>query len=68
MSLGRGTGFFQFASMDDRANPLYLGGRPGAKLKEIVCRATVKQLVNEARRSGPRPEPGKAPATAGRTA
>lgn len=54
--------------MDDRANPLYLGGRPGAKLKEIVCRATIKQLVNEARRSAPRPERDKAPATAGQTA
>ncbi|MFF3783531.1 NAD(P)/FAD-dependent oxidoreductase [Streptomyces sp. NPDC001933] len=68
MSLGRRTGFFQFASMDDRANPLYLGGRPGAKLKEIVCRATVKQLVNEARKSGPRAERDKAPAPAERTA
>ncbi|MFD0290735.1 NAD(P)/FAD-dependent oxidoreductase [Streptomyces sp. NPDC127118] len=68
MSLGRRTGFFQFASMDDRANPLYLGGRPGAKLKEIVCRATVKQLVNEARKGAPRAERDKAPATAGQTA
>ncbi|MGW9115724.1 NAD(P)/FAD-dependent oxidoreductase [Streptomyces sp. NPDC055663] len=68
MSLGRRTGIFQFASMDDHANPLYLGGRPGAKLKEIVCKATVKQLVNEARKSGPRAERAKAPAPAGQTA
>ncbi|MGW1841466.1 NAD(P)/FAD-dependent oxidoreductase [Streptomyces sp. NPDC001966] len=68
MSLGRRTGIFQFASMDDHANPLYLGGRPGAKLKEIVCKATVKQLVNEARKSGPRAERVKAPAPAGQTA
>ncbi|MFE7109287.1 NAD(P)/FAD-dependent oxidoreductase [Streptomyces sp. NPDC057575] len=68
MSLGRRTGIFQFASMDDHANPLYLGGRPGAKLKEIVCKATVKQLVNEARKSGPRAERAKAPATAGQAA
>ncbi|MEU2669720.1 FAD-dependent oxidoreductase [Streptomyces sp. NPDC007164] len=67
MSLGRRTGIFQFASVNDHAIPLLLGGRPGAKLKEIVCRATVKQLVNEARKSGPRAERDKAPATAGQT-
>ncbi|MEV5198511.1 FAD-dependent oxidoreductase [Streptomyces sp. NPDC053720] len=68
LSLGRRTGIFQFASVNDHAIPLLLGGRPGAKLKETVCRATVKQLVNEARRSGPRAELDKAPATAGQTA
>ncbi|MFB6991557.1 MULTISPECIES: NAD(P)/FAD-dependent oxidoreductase [unclassified Streptomyces] len=69
ISLGRRTGIFQFASLDDHANPFYLGGRPGAKLKEFICKYTVKQLVNEARKSGPRPERGNAaPATVGRAA
>ena len=31
---------------------LYLGGRPGAKLKEFVCWGTVKQLAGEARKPG----------------
>ncbi|MFF9509434.1 NAD(P)/FAD-dependent oxidoreductase [Streptomyces sp. NPDC014724] len=69
ISLGRRTGIFQFASLDDHANWFYLGGRPGAKLKEFICKSTVKQLVNEARKSAPRPDRGKAaPATVGRAA
>ena len=52
LSLGRRAGVFQFARRDDTANRLHLGGRPGAKLKEIVCWGTVKQLALEARRPG----------------
>ena len=29
----------------------HLGGRTGAKLKEVVCKGTVKQLADEARRA-----------------
>lgn len=52
LSLGRRAGLVQFASRDDTAGRYYLGGRTAAKVKEIVCRQTVKQLVNEARRPG----------------
>jgi hypothetical protein len=43
---------FQFAHKDDTAKRLHLGGRTGAKVKELVCKLTVKQLVNEARKPG----------------
>ncbi|MEU6035919.1 FAD-dependent oxidoreductase [Actinomadura sp. NPDC047616] len=52
ISLGRRAGIFQFASKDDTAIKLYVGGRPGAKLKELVCRYTVKHLAAEARKPG----------------
>ncbi|SCG70395.1 NAD(P)/FAD-dependent oxidoreductase [Micromonospora halophytica] len=52
ISLGRHAGIFQFARRDDTAVRLHLGGRPGAKLKEFVCRHTVKQLADEARKPG----------------
>ena len=52
ISLGRRAGIFQFAYKDDTAKRLYVGGRPGAKLKEFVCKHTVKQLVDEARKPG----------------
>jgi NADH dehydrogenase len=54
ISLGRRAGTFQFARRNDTAVGLYLGGRPGAKLKEIVCRATVWELAYEARKPGAR--------------
>jgi NADH:ubiquinone reductase (H+-translocating) len=52
ISLGRRAGIFQFAHKDDTAKGFYLGGRPGAKLKEFVCKHTVKQLADEARKPG----------------
>jgi NADH dehydrogenase FAD-containing subunit len=52
VSLGRRAAIFQFANKDDIAMRLYLGGRPGAKLKELSCQASVKHLVNEARKPG----------------
>lgn len=52
LSLGRGAGIFQFADKGDTATRFYLGGRPGAKLKEFVCTHTVKQLAAEARKPG----------------
>ncbi|MEV4758131.1 FAD-dependent oxidoreductase [Micromonospora sp. NPDC049559] len=54
VSLGRRAGVFQFSRRNDIAVPLYLGGRPGAKLKELVCRSTVWQLGYEARKPGTR--------------
>jgi NADH dehydrogenase FAD-containing subunit len=52
ISLGRSAGIFQFAHRNDAAIGLYLGGRPGAKLKELVCKSTVWQLAYEARKPG----------------
>ncbi|MFI9168417.1 NAD(P)/FAD-dependent oxidoreductase [Streptomyces lincolnensis] len=52
ISLGRRVGMFQFAHKDDTAKRLHVGGRTGAKVKELVCRLTVKQLVDEARKPG----------------
>jgi len=52
ISLGRRAGIFQFAATDDTAIGFYVGGRPGAKLKEFVCAHTVKHLADEARKPG----------------
>ncbi|MEU9329210.1 FAD-dependent oxidoreductase [Streptomyces canus] len=52
ISLGRRSGIFQFAHKDDTAKRLHVGGRTGAKVKELVCKLTVKQLVDEARKPG----------------
>ncbi|MEV6062636.1 FAD-dependent oxidoreductase [Nocardia asteroides] len=52
LSLGRGAGIFQFATKDDTAKWYHLGGKPGAQLKEFVCRHTVEQLAAEARTPG----------------
>ncbi|MDX3568495.1 NAD(P)/FAD-dependent oxidoreductase [Streptomyces sp. ID05-47C] len=52
ISLGRRAGVFQFAHKDDTAKRLRLGGRTGAKVKEFVCKLTIKQLVDEARKPG----------------
>jgi len=52
ISLGRRAGIFQFAGRDDTAGRSYLGGRPGAKLKEFICKSIVWQLRYEARHPG----------------
>jgi NADH:quinone reductase (non-electrogenic) len=52
ISLGRRAGIFQFAHRNDSAMRLYVGGRPGAKLKQFVCWGTVKMLTDEARKPG----------------
>ncbi|MCX4823342.1 FAD-dependent oxidoreductase [Streptomyces sp. NBC_01142] len=54
ISLGRRSGILQFAGKDDTAKRYYLGGRPSAKLKEFICKATVWQLAYEARKPGAR--------------
>ncbi|MET9438243.1 FAD-dependent oxidoreductase [Streptomyces sp. NPDC006551] len=52
VSLGRGAGIFQFAHRYDVAMWFHIDGRPGAKLKEFVCRTIVKHLAGEARKPG----------------
>ncbi|MEQ4305802.1 FAD-dependent oxidoreductase [Plantactinospora sp. B6F1] len=52
ISLGRRVGIYQLANRDDIAMRVYLGGRPGAKLKELSSEASVKHLASEARKPG----------------
>jgi NADH dehydrogenase FAD-containing subunit len=52
ISLGRREGFFQFARRNDSPVPVHLGGRPGASLKELICRSIRTQLAFEARHPG----------------
>jgi len=54
ISLGRTYGAFQFARRNDVAVPFHLGGRPAARLKELVCKSTVDALRFEARKPGKR--------------
>lgn len=52
ISLGRGAGIFQFAHRNDTALWFHIAGRPGAKLKEFVCKSIVKHLADEAAKPG----------------
>ncbi|MFD0787282.1 hypothetical protein ACFQZ8_25555, partial [Micromonospora azadirachtae] len=53
ISLGRHAGIIQYAKKDDTPTGVFLhGGRPVAKMKEAVCKSTVWQLRQEARRPG----------------
>lgn len=52
ISLGRHDGIFQFANRYDTAVWFNIDGRPGAKLKEFVCKGVVKHLADEARKPG----------------
>jgi NADH:ubiquinone reductase (H+-translocating) len=84
ISLVRRAGIFQLAHRNDVAMSLYIGGRPGAKLKELICQGIPWQLAYQARKPGSFDFPawakdrkrrqllqarrGEAPATAERTA
>ncbi|MFI7496976.1 NAD(P)/FAD-dependent oxidoreductase [Streptomyces sp. NPDC049687] len=52
ISLGRRAGIFQFAHRYDVAVGFHIDGRPGARLKEIVCEGIVKHLAGEAGKPG----------------
>ncbi|MEU8386141.1 FAD-dependent oxidoreductase [Streptosporangium sp. NPDC048865] len=52
LSLGRRAGLFQVSRRNDTAKRFYLGGRPGAGLKEFICKGIAWQLRYEARRPG----------------
>ncbi|MDX2546010.1 NAD(P)/FAD-dependent oxidoreductase [Streptomyces sp. WI04-05B] len=54
ISLGRHAGVFQVMGKDDTAKGYYLGGRTGAKVKELICRSIPWQLSYEARKPGAR--------------
>lgn len=52
VSLGRRAGIFQTSHWNDVAKGFHLGGRPGALLKEVICRSITWQLAYEARKPG----------------
>ncbi|MER6444304.1 FAD-dependent oxidoreductase [Streptomyces venezuelae] len=52
ISLGRRAGIFQFAHRNDVALWFHIAGRLGAKVKELVCKGTVKHLADEAGKPG----------------
>ncbi|MFE7746986.1 NAD(P)/FAD-dependent oxidoreductase [Nocardia sp. NPDC057455] len=64
VSLGRRVGIRQLARKDDTAVNLYIGGRAGARIKEVTCKIGVGKIRREARKpgslawpkGGPRPE------------
>lgn len=52
LSVGRRAGLLQSTRRDDRATAAYVGGRPGAAIKELICSGTLTQLRFEARHPG----------------
>ncbi|ROO86909.1 NADH dehydrogenase FAD-containing subunit [Actinocorallia herbida] len=52
ISLGRRAGIFQFARKHDVAVGFHIGGRPGAKLKEFICKGIIEHLAGEAHEPG----------------
>lgn len=64
LSLGRRVGIRQLARRDDIPVKLYIGGRMGARIKEMTCDLGVAKIRREARtpgslrwvKGGPRPE------------
>ncbi|MEU9994763.1 FAD-dependent oxidoreductase [Streptomyces sp. NPDC050848] len=54
ISLGRSGGVLQLADRDDTVKKYYVGGRAGALIKEIICKAVPWQLGYEARKPGAR--------------
>ncbi len=52
VSLGRRSGVRQLAGKDDRPVKAYIGGRPGAAIKELTCKLGVSKIRREARKPG----------------
>ncbi|MCZ4121060.1 NAD(P)/FAD-dependent oxidoreductase [Streptomyces sp. H39-S7] len=52
ISLGRRAGIFQFAHRYDVAVWLHVAGRPGARVKEFICKGIVKYMSDEAAKPG----------------
>lgn len=66
ISLGRRVGIRQFARKDDTAVNFYIGGRAGARIKELTCKIGVGKIRREAREPGSLiwPKGGPRPASA----
>ncbi|GAA4543782.1 NAD(P)/FAD-dependent oxidoreductase [Pseudonocardia xishanensis] len=52
VSVGRHAGTVQVARKDDTPLDVVVGGRLGARIKELVCRSTMMSIRGEARRPG----------------
>ena len=52
LSLGRERGLVQLSHRNDHARRFHIGGRTGGRIKELICRSTVRQLQLEARKPG----------------
>jgi NADH dehydrogenase len=52
VSVGRHTGIRQFARKDDTAVNFFIGGRPGAAIKEATCKLALGRIRREARKPG----------------
>ena len=52
ISLGRGAGTIQLQRNNETPLGVYVGGRPGAFVKERVCRQTLRWLSDEAEKPG----------------
>ncbi|RWA20599.1 NAD(P)/FAD-dependent oxidoreductase [Mycolicibacterium brumae] len=52
VSLGRRAGVVQLSHPDDSPRRVSVGGRPGAAIKELVCKGTLWFLRREARKPG----------------
>ncbi|MGK8523030.1 NAD(P)/FAD-dependent oxidoreductase [Nocardia asteroides] len=52
VSLGRRSAVRQLAGKDDRPVNVYIGGRPGAAIKELTCKLGVSKIRREAREPG----------------
>lgn len=52
ISLGRRAGIFQATRKNDAPTRFSVGGRPGGKVKEVICRGILWQLSQEARKPG----------------
>ncbi|MEO3875219.1 FAD-dependent oxidoreductase [Nonomuraea sp. B12E4] len=58
ISLGRRAGIFQLAHRNDVAMRPYIDGRPGAIIKEFICRGILWQVAYQARKPGSLNWPG----------
>jgi NADH dehydrogenase len=52
VSLGRNAAMRQLARKDDSVVNVYIGGRPGAMIKELACKVAVGRIRREASRPG----------------
>ena len=52
VSLGGRNGIFQIGNSDDVATGIYIPGRAGSVLKRVSYKASIKHLIEEARKPG----------------
>jgi NADH dehydrogenase FAD-containing subunit len=52
ISLGRKRGYIQLVNPDDSPRRIHVGGRPGARIKEAICRRVIDAPAAESTRPG----------------